>query len=362
MKHKLVDQIINNRTAFLEILIVAIVLAISVSGVASILFEKFKESTGYLLIGFITIIFLCIIILAKKLGNTRSHKLNIEAFLVVDPKENKLIDIPRYNYVEDLISYINGAFKENSALQSQWKKEPIGSAFDIKTKKVKKTASAKLITEATEYSILDDLSTHLTDYFNQEKYSTSELQVYSREDMPDILLSNRFMALFTTPMENRAIFDQEDTDDEHGIIVKSFGKDGAIYHKFDLTLPIKTKVSRDEFGAIKFDTENFILTINVNFDEFSFVSPRGFKKYYLGITDFERSSEYQLNIEISVEFKFITLLKSSKWDYHAWIDGFLDSIENKMSANTFFKTISWDLAYTIIQCEKVSNRLNTEEK
>lgn len=362
MKHKLVDQITKSRTAFLEVLIATIVLAISASGIASIIFEKFKQSSDFLLLIFITVMVLSIGVLAKKLGNARNSKLEIEAFLNIDPKENKLIKIPRYDYGEKLASYLNGAFKENPALLSQWEKEPIGSGFNIDIKNQsatkKSSAAAKLIKEATEYYVLDKLSTHLTDYFNQEKYSKSELKEYSRNDVPDILLSNRFMELFTAPMENRASFDRGDIDSEHGTIVMTHGKDGAIYHRFDLILPAKTTVSRDNTGAIKFDTENFTLTYKVNFDEYGFVSPRGFEKYYVGISDFERSSEYQVNVEIKVEFKLLSLLRNSKWNYHAWLDGFLDTIDKKMNAYAFFDDIKWDLAYTMIQCGEVSKEPN----
>lgn len=362
MKHKLIDQVTNSRSAFLEVLIAAIILAISASGVASIIFDYFKESPSYLLLFFVAVMFFSIVVLAKKIGNARSHKLDVEGYINIDPKENELIDIPRYDYGEHLVRYLNGAFKENPALRAQWDKEPLGHGFDAdlenQTAEKKITSSAKLIREATEYYVLDNLSTHLTDYFNQEQYSKSELREYSREDVPDILLSNRFMELFTAPMENRASFDRDDLGSEHGIVVMSQGKDGAIYHRFDLILPAKTIVSRDKSGAIKFDTENFTLTFNVRFEEFGFVSPRGFERHYLGVTDFERSSEYQINVEFKVEFKLLSLLKNSKWDYHAWLDGFLNTLESNMSAHAFFDQIQWNLAHTIIQCGEVSKRPN----
>lgn len=362
MKYKLIDQITSSRSAFLEVLVATIVLAISASGIASIIFEYFKESPTYLLLFLVVVMFLSIIVLAKKIGNARSHKLNIEGYINIDPTENELINVPRYDYGEDLFRYLKGAFKENPALRSQWDKEPLGSGFDIdiqnQTAKKKITGAAKLIKEATEYYVLDKLSTHLTDYFNQEKYSKSELREYSRKDVPDILLSNRFMELFTAPMENRASFDRGDLSSWPGAVVMSQGKNGAIYHRFDLTLPAKTVVSRDKSGAIKFNTENFILTFNVNFEEFGFVSPRGFESHYLGVKDFERSSEYQINVAFEVEFKLLSLLKNNKWDYHSWLDGFLNSLESKMSANVFFEQIQWSLAHTIIHCGEVSKRPN----
>lgn len=358
MRYRLIDKITNNRKEFFEVVVVTIVLAISASGIASALFEIFDQSDIHLLSIFIIVILFCLLFLARKLVSTRKYKLIIQAFLIFDKKENELVFIPRYHYGEKLFRYLNGAFKENSALLSQWRKEPIGSGleFDIKkgTVTIRKTASVKFIKEATEYYILDTLSTHLKDYFNKEHYSKSELREYSREDVPDILLSNRFMELFTSPMENRSSFNHEYLGDRQGTIISSSGKDGAIYHRFDLILPNRTAVSRDSSGAIKFDSKNFVLKYNVDFEEFGFVTPFGFERHYLGIMDYENSSGYSLIVEFEVNFKLLSLLRNSKWDYHAWLDGFLETIDKKMSAEAFFDQIKWDVAYTIIQCGEVS--------
>lgn len=358
MEHKLVDRIVSSRASFIEVIIAAVILAISASGIASIIFEYFEESKIYLLIFFSLVLLASMVVLAKRIGSMRRHKLKIEGYINTDPQENVLINIPRYGYGEGLVVFLTAAFKENPALLTQWNKEPLGSASrldveDLETKK-KPTASAKLIKEATEYYVLDNLSEHLADYFNQERYSSSELREYSRKDVPDILLSNRFMELFTAPMENRVPFNHAESDGSEEEVFISHGKDGEIYHRFDLTLPAKTIVSRDESGAIKFDTEYFTLSFEVQFDELLYVSPRGFEEYYLGITDFEKSREYKVAVEFNVEFKFSSLLKNNKWDYHAWVDGFLNSLEKNMSARAFFDHIQWDLAHTIIQCGGIS--------
>ncbi|WP_447893837.1 hypothetical protein [Vreelandella sp. GE22] len=365
MKHRLVDKFISNRASFVEILIAAVFLAISASGIASILFEYFKDSSFYLLMFFCVILLASIVILAKKTVSMRKQKLRVEGYIITDPQENVLINVPRYRYSEDLAIFMAAAFKENPALLIQWNKEPLGSAFELNSEdgllNKKSTAAARLIKEATEYYVLDNLSAHLADYFDKSKCSGLKLREYSRKDVPDILLSNRFMELFTAPIENRTSFSNESYNNNEGEAIMLQGKGGEIYHRFNLTLPSGTIVSRDNSGAIKFDTEYFILIFEVQFEEFSYVSPRGFEEYYLGIADFEKSREYKIDIEFYVEFKISSFLKSNKWNYHAWIDGFLCSLEKDMSASSFFDHIQWDLAHTIIQCGGMSvysNRLD----
>lgn len=162
MEHKLVDKIVSSRTSFVELLIAAVVLAISASGIASIIFEYFEESKIYLLIFFSLVLLASMVVLAKRIRGMRRHKLKIEGYINTDPQENVLINIPRYGYGESLVIFLTAAFKENPALLTQWNKEPLGSAFRLDVEglenKKKSMASAKLIKEATEYYVLDNLN------------------------------------------------------------------------------------------------------------------------------------------------------------------------------------------------------------
>ena len=63
-------------------------------------------------------------------------------------------------------------------------------------KKNMATPDRRLILEATEYFLLRMLSTHLTNYFNDEKFKEENLTKLERKDIPQVLLENRFLNLF----------------------------------------------------------------------------------------------------------------------------------------------------------------------
>ena len=100
-------------------------------------------------------------------------------------------------------------------LKKMWDKGPVdkGLHYDKDTGKVS-CATGKghqLIIEATEYYVLEKLSSHLTDYFNRPHFDEQELHTFARNDIPDVLLSNRFLELFSKPMEDRPLFSTEDS-------------------------------------------------------------------------------------------------------------------------------------------------------
>jgi len=355
-KNKLIEQVSKNRTALIEILTAAFIVGVCASIFGAYIFDVFKQNKSYLFGITALLLIVSFVFLSKKLGSTRKNSIDIEGFLVYNPKDNTLHDVPEYHYGEKIRGFINSAFSENKALKKQWDKEPISSLYNSNFGSVHKSnsASLKLIREATEYYVLDKLSMHLTDYFNEEKYNASELKEYSRSDVPDILLKNRFMELFTSSMENRASFHDQASEKDN--IVMSMGANGEIYHRFDLTLPKNSVVTRENNQAIKIETKYFTLVIAVDFEGFGYVLPRDFEKHYLGITDHESCSEYMINVKIDVEFKLLSLVSPGKWNYHSWLDGFIATIESDMNGEMFFEKINWNNAYTLIRCGQVSSK------
>jgi len=353
MHSKFIEEISSSRAAFAEVAIAALILGLAVSLLASIIYDHLRSNLILLLLGSLIVIFLCLLVLAKKIGKARTAHLNLKAFFILDTEKNTLVKIPRYRFGESLCDFMRGAFKENRALQKQWDIEKI---YDLKRDRSsgKKPAAFRLVEEATEYFILERLSTHLTDYFNAKDYSKKELKEYTRNDVPDILLNNRFMELFSAPMKDRAIFQTNGDIKGEDRIVYAVNEEGGIYAKFDLILPRQTRISRTEDGIL-IDAEYFTLSIKNSFDGMGFVIPRGFLKYYLG-KKWEHHNEYKIKVDLEVNFKLKSLFGKAKWDYHSWLDGFLTSLAKSMEASTFFKEIQWELASTMLHCGEISKK------
>lgn len=356
MGNNVVEKLTVNRNILIEIVVVAFLLGVCASISGSIIFETLEKNTFWLYFCLAVLFINCIVFLIKKFASARSANISVSGFIIYLKNENELQEIPRYQFSEEICRFLGGAFCENEALRRQWDKEPLSHMYCGETGKTP-AASMKLVREAVEYYALETLSTHLTDYFNQEQYDESELKEFSREDVPDILLKNRFMELFSSPMENRAAFsDDHDRGNQEGIVVMSMGPNGAFYSRFDLVLPKDAVVSRAD-GNIVIETSKFKLTLAVNFEGTGYVTPRNFEKYYLGLDSFENLTEFEVKFNADVQFKMLSTIRKSNWDYHSWLDGYFETMEREMSGVEFFRQINWETVATLIQCgQKMPNK------
>lgn len=251
--------------------------------------------------------------------------------------------MPGYEFSEEIHSYIKSAFGENPALKNIWKKEP-----DISKQK-----SAQLVLEAVQYFLLSRLSTHLIDYFAAEEFKKANLKKYERKDIPEILLNNRFLELFSRPMEERPAFmddDNHEDSEEPDDIVYASGLKGAIYDRFELVLPQKSSIRKLENNKIEIETENLKISMVVQFEGFNSQLPMMFEEYYLGINDSNEYSVYQLDIGIDVQMKLKSVFSSVGREYYQWVESYLDIIEEEVSKDAFFERINWENVRVILQC------------
>ena len=282
-----------------------------------------------------------------------------EGFVVYDKGQNQIIPISRYELGECVPAYLEAAFAENEALRTLWDREPLKdlSSFDRDSGTVtrKPVRSAHILSEAIEYFLLDKLSTHLTDYFNDPNFRKRNLELYRRQDVPEVLLSNRFLELFSRPMEERAAFVEFAIEEEGpGEVVVKSGLRGALYSRFELVLPKGSVVRRPESRRVEIETRRMTIGLQVRFEGFSAVLPRAFEKWYLGIEDWQNLHPYQVSIDVDVTLKFGGLLTSLGWEYYQWVDSFLERVERDASQDAFLDAIGWEYALTVLDSMAVS--------
>jgi hypothetical protein len=153
-------------------------------------------------------------------------------------------------------------------------------------------------------------------------------------------------------MKDRPAFVQYSWTNEKPISM--WKEDGTIYSRFELVLPQKTTIKRPTPTTFEIDTNRLIIGIDTGFDGLSANLPRGFAKYYLGITDsenesfFQRYQCFQINVTVTVKFRFYALLLSSGWEYHYWINDFLNELETLIEVDEFISSINWETAYTLL--------------
>lgn len=342
-KHPIVQGIISSRKNLIDLIVTTILLAFGINLIAGQLIALTVVNPLVTVLFGIILIFSSILYFGNSLLDERIKSHKFEAFIIYKEKKNDIISVPSYEFSEKIHSYIKSAFGENPALKNIWKKEP-----DISEPK-----SAQLVLEVVQYFLLSRLSSHLTDYFDAEDFKKANLKKYERKDIPEILLSNRFLELFSRPMEERPAFieDYKHEDDEMlGEIVYASGLKGAIYDKFELVLPQKSSIRKLDNNKIEIETEKLKISMVIQFEGINTLLPMMFEEYYLGINDSNEYSVYQLDIGIHVQMKLRSLFSSVGWEYYQWIESYLDIIEEEVSKDVFFEKINWENVRVILQC------------
>ena len=347
-----IAELIANRTSLLELILVAILLALSVNLISSSIPEIFSLSPLWV---FSIGIFLGLIVLLYSIFRLLKNKYRtqtFEGFFTYSKKRNAVISIPRYEYSEQLYSYLQASFSENEAFKASWKKEPLSERYNKRQEKKNIEAnrlwSMDLITEATEYFVLNRLSLHLSDYFNSKRGTSDKtIKQFYRNDIPDVLLSNRFLELFSRPMKERVSFVKHPTENSENIVYAR-GENGAIFHKFNLILPSESKLSRRSKNQLEIETSRFTLKITVDFSGFNTFVPFEFHRYILNEKEIMDIDDFQVNITMDIEFKSLAFLTSTGWDYYYWVDSFLEDFRESFDETSFFEHIGWNQVLTLM--------------
>jgi len=276
---------------------------------------------------------------------------------------------------------MKAVFLENEALKKYWeddfqtkksndeeesKEKPANDKIENQNKEVayysivridrkedeqkKEKKSDVVLEEAIEHVMIDQLSTHLSTFFNDYSNEDQLITELTRKDIPDILLKNRIINLLSTPFEDRAIFvkaGMADKPPKEGEIVSIFGSDGSKYERFDLVLPKGSKVSRPKRCSLEIDNNRINFKIELKNEGFRSTLPHGFEYNYLGVVDRDLVVR-KIDIVLTYRIKPLSLLYSSRWNYHDWIDSFADRLEEFASVDRFVKRINWDSALTSI--------------
>jgi len=177
-----VEDMIEIRHQFTETIAITMIAALGIILISQTLISRLSPYM-VLAVG----IGLCVLslyyVFSLKL-RSRIKTANYDAFVVYDASQNRTVRVPAYEFSEHLERSLSAVFQENSALKQLWKREPL---------------SRVLFPSRQTF-------THLTDYFNEDRFSAEYLKKYERSDIPDILLRNRFLETFSRPMNERSAF------------------------------------------------------------------------------------------------------------------------------------------------------------
>lgn len=353
---EVINRFLFDRTNLLELFITAIVVGTGINLTTSSLMEDDfihkRKAVVYLIVGVVLILSSLVYFFLKLYGDKTKSK-RIEGILFVSHKNKELIECDGYRISEDLGNFTKGISSEDGVskiiLDNFYQKKETQKGFE-------------LINEAIEYFLIERLSTHLTDFYSNKRFDKKNIREFNRNDIPDILLSNRFLETFSKPMNQREAFYKDGIENEKstGTIVMSYGKNGQIFSRFDLVLPKNSKVTRVSKNCISIDTGRIVLNFKIACYGAGAVPPRGFMELFTGHKHYSEYNCYSIQIDIDINFKIGALITRKGWEYYEWIDSFLQSIESKASSDYYFKNINWKSNYALLKV--AFSKLNDTKK
>jgi hypothetical protein len=368
-----VESVIELRGNFFEPLVTTTAIALGINLAAGVLGLTLTGLWSLLLSA--ALIFIGCTILILRVAPRVNQKLTLEGVLCASGESKKIIHIDRYAFSRTISDAFRALFHENKAIERIWSNFGLDfiptfrSHDDAKSKTGE--AGKTLVREATEYFILKRLSLDLSAYFNNNaEIASGELVSILRNDIPSVLLSNRFLDLLSRPMDEREAFASVKTEPVHHAAISeglekrlifAITKEGEIYDHLELVLPRGTIIGRPNDRSFSIDTRRFSLRFEVTFDGFSANLPADFEELYLG-TKFDSVRSYVARIDIEVRFKLRSVFSRKGWQYYKWIDRFLANLESDFSFDLFLKQISWDAAYSVATIAKRSNLQHRSRK
>ena len=285
----------------------------------------------------------------------------MEGVLFLDPDKNEILEVENYKLSEGLKKVMSAIYAESRSIYSEWETSPLvpkeeGKSLptqDVENRSEEPSyigifkvsnedashsipGAAKLLDEAILFVLLEELSLHLSTYFN-DSTSDEYIAEIKREDIPGFLLQNRVLNLLTTPIEQRDIFLKafpNTRERPEGELVSLLGSDGSMYSRFDLQLPKHTRVSHCDSGAVRIETQRFELEISGAYSGLSASTSPVFVGQYLG-REWKDTKYKYIEVVLSGRIKPLSLLSSKGWEHYRWLDSFRNRLRSNVDFDTF---------------------------
>lgn len=339
-------SILTIRSNLVDVVAVAVAIGLGIGLAATGLSLRLDQSgTVQLWLGTLLTVGGCSYLVSKAVPRV-NKSFTFEGVLVVRKIKNEVVPIDRYELATDTARNVAALTAENKALGRAWAD---GFLRNFGVSDEGASAAAKLAQEAVEYFVLHKFSVHLSDHFNNNpRVSDREIQRIGRQDVPSVLLDNRFLELFSKPMDEREAFMAQSGQANppgDGSVVWATGKGGAIFDHFELILPTGAIISRMDATSVRVRTGRLLMQINTDFEGFSAVLPDRFEKFYLGV-HFDDIDSYVVNLRIDVRFAWWALFTPAGWEYYRWLDSFVDEMNRTFSFERFVTDVGWHAALT----------------
>lgn len=366
-----VRELLSRRQDFLQLVLVAALLAAGVNLVAAYV-------SSLRILGVYTVLLGAAIIVAALLWlvlltfRERTASASLDAAFLFDSKEKRLLTIPDYWFSVELGRAVHAVLAENKAIFQMWQKEPLAkyrpradsrepSAADDTLEPAPKLIYAHLvkitrddgaqpqepqsrilIREAAEYLLIEALSGHLSAYFGNEQEEDSYVRKYQSRDIPHLLLENRVLALLSSPLRDRPAFvDRADAEKPGEEVLMAWSGDGELYHRFELFLPRETLITRTKSGDLQLDNRRLRITLSASYLGFVSNVPSSEFSALVLRRDPWQIEEFKVVITLTYSVKPLALFRRTGWRYYEWLDSFATDLAQRVSIDDYLHRIMW---------------------
>lgn len=365
-----INQIIDEKKELIQLVLVAVVLAVSLGIFTNLIATKLAFWTIW--ISALTSI-ACLGALINRLVKKLSFDDEVKAVVFFRPTRNSLVPVKGYDFAQDIARTIRAVEAENKSIFSSWANDPLSKPREPSPRPegerdkqyialsrtnvddpemLPKPRSVDLLEEMAQFCLLETLSTHLRDYFDHA--NSGAIEELQRIDIPELLHANRVLNLLTTPIEQRDIFIEAFPDPDKrpaGEIHSLWSSDGAMYNRFDLVLPDNSKVTIPEAKTIRLETTRLIVEIKVGYPGTSANTPHLFEEAYLKIPADEIDTR-DLIVGVKGRIKPLALLSSKGWADYQWIDSFRERVRSEWDFEEFLRRINWASIEALLYCQR----------
>ena len=344
---ELLSRFQGTRRYVWRLVAVAIVLALAVNLLASVIFAHLGTYSA-LSLG-LSLAALCLAYLGYARLRDNTYSVAIKGYYMLKGrKDENLLSVPRYFLASEFHSIAEAIFKENPAFERQWTSNVQEWFTSLERLTLANPATFRIATEIAEYILLHCFSLHLDAYFNGSTLKESELQTLYRRDIPDVLLSNRVLELISRDLKDRPWY--KPSNFKYGdVAVASFGPEGR-YSQFKLTLPKGSTITRSGPGSLEIKSKMITLGLHVSCQGYLHNLEPLFVKYYLNIDDPMSARPWPMEIHYSIDAHIRRGLgiKSHRWPYYLWLESFINKAKEQLGAAEFMQRIAWDLTEALL--------------
>lgn len=364
-----IEEILSKKRDLIRLVIIATIIAFAVGALSSLLASQTTVPESIVVVLSMLLLTASMFMLAREFVGSLRFEDVLGAVVFLNLNGNEILRVEDYRFSESLCKTLTAVKAESKAIYADWESDPLVKKSATKTKapragdvpkyfsvvKVtvsddenKPPTSVRLLEEAANFVLLNELSYHLSAYFhNNDNESVHEL---NREDIPDFLLKNRVLNLLSTPIEQRDIFLKafpRSGTDPKGVIYSVYGSDGSVYSRFDLVLPHGSFVRASNDGGVTIETKRISLTMRSKYTGTMAVPSRRFVEQYVGYP-YRAVSPLNMTIYLSGRVKAWSLFTSSGWQYYRWLDSFRQRARLSFDFEAFLDSIHWRAVETFV--------------